>query len=163
MPDMLVKLYELTDVWVFLAEQQRSGITIRKPLGCEKDVIVNWARERFNDAWRSEVGVALSNRPVTCFVAVRDGVILGLACYDASALGYFGPTWVEESWRGKRIGRALLLACLRDMKLRGYGYAVIGSTERVGFYRSVAGAMEIPDSSPGIWKTRLIRDTGGAG
>jgi ribosomal protein S18 acetylase RimI-like enzyme len=158
MSDMLVRLYELNDNWDFLAQQENLGITIRKPIGPEKHVIVDWVREKFSDAWASETDVAISNKPETCFVAVKDNKVIGFACSDATALGFFGPIGVAESCRGKGTGKALLLACLLDMKLRGYGYAIIGQTGEVEFYARAVGAVEIPDSSQGIWKTWVKRD-----
>jgi len=152
---MLVKLYELEDDWSFIAEQKKQGVIIRKPIGTEKHVIVNWVRKHFYDFWASEADIAISNTPVSCFVAIKDKTLIGFACYDATALGFFGPIGVEESCRGKGTGKALLLACLLDMKLKGYGYAVIGYTDVLEFYRKAVGAAEIPDSSPGLWKTWL--------
>jgi GNAT superfamily N-acetyltransferase len=157
MPDMLVKLYDLKDDWGFIAEQEALGIIIRKPIGPEKALIVDWVREQFADAWASEADQAISNRPISCFVAIRDLELIGFACYDATALGFFGPTGVTEACRGKGTGKALLLACLLDMKLKGYGYAIIGSVGPAAFYEKAAGATLIPDSTPGLWKTWLER------
>ena len=157
MVDLLVKLYELKDNWRFLIEQEYIGVTIRKPIGPEKHLIIDWVREKFSDAWASETDIAISNAPKTCFVAITDNQIIGFACYDATALGYFGPIGVEESCRGKGTGKALLLACLLDMKLKGYGYAII-PTDHIDFYGKTVGAIEIPDSLPGIFKTWLQRD-----
>ncbi len=157
MTDMLVKLYELPNDWSFLREQNALGIEIRKPIGPEKHIIEDWVKEKFQDAWCSEVDRAISNNPVSCFIAVKGGKLIGFGCYDATALGYFGPTGVEESQRGQGTGKALLLACLLDMKLKGYGYAVIGFVGPADFYRKAAGAVEIPDSTPGIWKSMLSR------
>lgn len=160
MTDMLVKLYDLADDWSFLAGQEQLGVTIRKPIGPEKHLIVDWVRKKFLlDAWASETDVALSNRPVTCFVAIRNKRLIGFACYDASALGFFGPTGVLKSRRGKGTGKALLLACLLDMKLKGYGYAIIGSVGPADFYQKAVEAVEIPDSTstPSIWKDWLHR------
>jgi GNAT superfamily N-acetyltransferase len=157
MPDMLVKLYELKDDWSFIAEQGELGITIRKPIGPEKQLIVDWVRENFSDAWASETDRAISNTPISNFIAIQGGSLIGFACYDATALGFFGPIGVLESCRGKGTGRALLLACLLDMKLKGYGYAIIGAVGPAEFYAKSAGAAEIPDSSPGLWKTWLRR------
>ena len=153
MSDMLVKLYELKNDWAFISEQNDYGITIRKPIGPEKHIIVDWIRSNFYDAWASEAEIALSNRPMSIFVAIKDDSIIGFACYDATALGLFGPIGVEESFRGKGTGRACLLSCMLDMKLKGYAYAVVANTEDLQFYSKNIGATEIPDSSPGIYET----------
>ena len=63
MSDMLVKLYALKNDWSFLSKQKKSGIIIRKPIGPEKHVVIEWVRKRFYDAWASEADVAMSNRP----------------------------------------------------------------------------------------------------
>jgi hypothetical protein len=157
MMDMLVKLYELENDWRFLEEQEKIGITIRKPIGPEKHLILDWVRGQFFDAWASETDIAISNSPKTCFVAIKESQLAGFACYDATALGYFGPLGVAESNRGIGTGVALLRACLLDMKLKGYGYTII-PTDHIDFYRNAVGAVLIPDSSPGIYKTWLTRD-----
>jgi len=99
--------------------------------------------------------VAISNKPGSCFVAIRESTIIGFACYDATALGFFGPIGVAASCRGKASGKALLKACLLDMKLKGYGYAIVGDVNDPGYYQKAVGAIEIPDSSPGIYKNRI--------
>jgi hypothetical protein len=147
---MLVKLYELEDDWGFKAQQQASGITIRKPIGPEKHFVVDWVAEQFGDAWGSEVDMAMSNRPVSCFFALRNDAIVGFACYDATAMGCFGPIGVEKAFQGRKTGKALLLACLLDMKNHGYQYAVIGAVGEPGFFKKSVHAMEIPDSTPGL-------------
>ena len=90
MTDLLVKLYELNDEWSFLTEQEKLGIIIRKPIGPEKNVVVNWVKEKFGDGWAGETDMALANRPISCFVAIKGQTLLGFACYDATALGFFG-------------------------------------------------------------------------
>ncbi len=155
MTDLLVKLYELENDWSFLRGQAELGVEIRKPIGPEKHSIVAWVGQQFNQFWASETDRAISNTPVTCFIAVERNQLVGFACYDATALGFFGPTGVLEARRGRGTGTALLMACLLDMRLKGYGYAIIGSVGPAEFYRKVAGAIEIPDSTPGIWKNML--------
>ena len=155
MTDLLVKLYELNDDWTYLTEQSNQGITIRKPIGPEKHFLVDWVREKFEAGWASEMDMAFSNRPISCFVATQKRTPIGFACYDATALGFLGPMGVDESYRGKGTGRGLLLACLLDMKLKGYGYAVIGDVGPASFYQKTVGTIEIPDSTPGIYKTCL--------
>jgi predicted N-acetyltransferase YhbS len=90
-------------------------------------------------------------------VAVKEATIIGFACYDATALGFFGPIGVEKSYRKQGTGKALMTACLLDMKLKGYGYAIVGAVEDTGYYKKTVGALDIPDSSPGIYKTQ-VRD-----
>jgi predicted N-acetyltransferase YhbS len=99
--------------------------------------------------------ITFAHSPFSCYIAQQDQKIIGFACYDAAALGYFGPTGVTENSRGKGIGKALLLACLLEMKLKGYGYAIIGWAGPQEFYEKAVGAVAIPDSTPGIWKDWL--------
>jgi GNAT superfamily N-acetyltransferase len=155
MPDMLIKLYDLEDDWSFMAVQKEQGIAIRKPFGPEAHIIVKWVSDQFGDGWAAETGAALCNRPRSCFTAVKDSMIVGFACYDATALGFFGPVGVAASHRKKGIGSALMTACLLDMKLKGYGYAVAGGVGDKEFYIKTVQAVEIPDSTPGIYKGRV--------
>ncbi len=158
MTDMLVKLYDIKNDWSFVEQQEKFGITIRKPIGAEKRYVVDWVRKKFlSDPWVSETDVAFSNKPISCFIATRKNKLIGFACYDATGLGFFGPTGVLKSQRGQGTGKALLLACLLDMKLKGYGYAIIGYIGPGEFYRKAVGAVEIPDSTPSVWKDMLFR------
>ena len=155
MVDMLIKLYELEDHWQLPAKQQALGIALRKPMGPEKHGIISWVSGHFGAGWASEIDVALSNRPATCFVAVKEANIIGFACYDATALGFFGPIGVEKSHRKRGTGTALMTACLLDMKLKGYGYAVVGAVEEANFYKNAVGALEIPGSTPGFYHSQI--------
>ncbi|MGD8343967.1 MAG: GNAT family N-acetyltransferase [Desulfobacterales bacterium] len=155
MADMLIKLYELEATGSFEADQKALGIELRKPIGPEKHAIIAWVFDQFGDAWASEVEVALSNQPRTCFVAVKDTQMIGFACYDATALGFFGPIGVAKSHRKRGTGRALLNACLLDMKSKGYGYAVVGGVKDMQFYKKAVGAVEIPDSDPGLYANQI--------
>lgn len=155
MTDMLVKLYDLENDWGFIAEQASAGITIRKPLAAERSIVLDWIRRHFSDTWASETNVTIANHPFSCFIAVDGEALIGFGCYDAAALGFFGPLGVLESHRQKGIGKGLLLASLLDMRLKGYGYAIIGWVGPAEFYRKAVNAVEIPDSRPGLWKGYL--------
>lgn len=151
MTDMLVKLYNLPESLPAFPLLEATGVKLRKPLACEKSLVVGWVREHFDGVWADETEIALTRLPVACYIAQQDRTVVGFACYDASALGFFGPTGVQESFQGKGIGKALLIACLLEMKLKGYGYAIIGGVGPQEFYRKAAGAAVIPESTPGIW------------
>jgi GNAT superfamily N-acetyltransferase len=155
MHDMLVKLYNLpTDSPVIEIAKDRD-VVIRKPIGPEKHLVVEWVKKKFSKPWASETDMAISNKPISCFIALKGGKLVGFACYDATALGYFGPMGVDSAIREKGIGTALLFAALQDMIQKGYGYAIIGGVGPADFYKKTVGATDIPESTPGIWKTWL--------
>ncbi len=153
--DMLVKLYTLPEQHTLLAALAAEGITVRRSIAPEKHVVTEWVRQLFSPFWQSEAEVAFAHTPVSCFVATHEGKPIGFGCYDTTQRGFFGPTGVDETYRGRRIGKALLLACLHDMRAQGYGYAVIGGAGPVDFYIGAVGAMPIPDSIPGVYAGML--------
>ena len=58
MSDMLIKLYALEEDWHFLNEQKKLGVDIRKPIGPENHVILNWVSTQFSAGWASETAAA---------------------------------------------------------------------------------------------------------
>jgi predicted GNAT family acetyltransferase len=157
MPDMLVKLYELPDLAPSIEKQRGYGIEIRRAIAPEKHVITNWVRQAFWEGWASETEVAFSNHPASCFIAIEKGKIIGFACYDSTCKAFFGPTGVDETLRGRGTGKALLMACLHDMRANGYGYAIIGAAGPTDFYAKACGATIIEGSIPGIYRG-MLRD-----
>lgn len=148
--DMLIRLYDLPP-----APPTPEGVTIRRSLPPEHRIITDWISTEFSPAWAAEALVAMSSHPISCYIAVEDNALLGFACADATAKGFFGPTGVARSERGRGIGEALLFATLYGMREQGYAYAIIGSPGPVGFYRKRLDGWMIPGSSPGIYKGML--------
>lgn len=155
MPDLLVKLYTLPEITPTIEALAAQGIVIRRSLAPEKHVVVEWVRQHFSSHWASETDVAYTNHPVSCFVATHEGKLIGFACYDSTARDFFGPTGVDDALRGRGVGKALLLACLHDMRSQGYGYAIIGAAGPVDFYVRSVGAIPIEDSWPGVYRGLL--------
>ncbi len=155
MPDMLVKLYEVQEDNELINELKEEGIEIRNAIAPEKHIVVDWVRKKFSDFWASETEVAFANQPVSCVIAIKDNQILGFACYEATCKDYFGPTGVHPDYRGKGIGKALLLRSLMKLKDLGYGYAIIGGAGPEKFYEITCGATAIENSVPGIYKGML--------
>ena len=153
--DMLIKLYAQTFDPGLLQVLEPKDIRIRKPIGPDRHTLLHWAGEHFPSTWVSEIEQALCNRPSSCFIAQRASGLLGFAAYDATALGYLGPVGVIEEARGLGIGRTLVRACMLEMRLQGYGYAIVGMAGAPEFFRKVAGAIEIPGSSPGLYTESL--------
>jgi len=150
--DMLIKLYDLPAVDSTL---RCPDAIYRKPLAPEHSLIADWVRHEFSPGWASEARVALSNRPVSLYVALQAGSLAGFCCYDATARGFVGPIGVAASARRGGVGAILLRACLYDMRSVGYAYAIAGAVGAPEFFRRVAGAFEIEGSTPGIYRNML--------
>jgi GNAT superfamily N-acetyltransferase len=155
MPDLLAKLYDLPDLTELRSTLEKEGILIRPAMPYEKHLAVNWVRDNFSTRWASECDVAFANQPISCFLATHDGQIVGFACYDSTCRNFFGPIGVLDAHRGRGIGKTLLLACLNSMHEQGYAYAIIGAAGPQEFYAKAVGAIEIPDSTPGIYRDWL--------
>jgi ribosomal protein S18 acetylase RimI-like enzyme len=153
--DMLVKLYALPDSQAAYDRLRVAGITLRRGLAPEKHKVIAWVRQNFSEAWASETEVAFSRQPVSCFIAIQQKKIVGFACHDATCPNFFGPTGVDPSARQSGIGKALLFACLEDMKQQGFGYAIIGGVGPAEFYAKAVGAVAIAGSEPGVYRGLL--------
>lgn len=156
MADMLVKLYDLKSFEVREAALNEEGIKIRRAIPPEKHRVLNWIENNFYPEWRSEADVAFSKSPAGIFIAYQEKKILGFACYDTTAKGFFGPTGVGEDARGKGIGTVLLLKSLAALKELGYVYAVIGGAGPVDYYKNVCDAQVIKGSEESIYKEMLV-------
>lgn len=157
--DCLVNLYSKR--LAALAERvEKVGATIRVALPPELHLVQGWVRENFSEYWVSEVTLAMAHQPPGCLIAVVDGQLVGFACYDATARGFFGPTGVAESQRGRNIGLALFYHTLIAMKARGYAYAIIGSAGPIDFYVNAVGAVPIEADKEDIYQGLLrVRPT----
>jgi GNAT superfamily N-acetyltransferase len=178
MADLLVKLYNLPNATPALDALREQSIFIRQAEPGEKDIISTWVKQHFPEGWAVGCEWAINREPVSCYIAVEretDFVptdnpyhqpsekLIGFACYDAASKGMFGAMGVQEEYRGRGIGRALLLAALHAMAAERYAYAVIGWADAHEFYQKTVGATLIPDSEPGSFKGRLWGEPLGAG
>ena len=141
--DMIVSLFNLPECKV------AGNIKIKRAFVGDKEVILQFVKEHFQKNWVYEVEHSLMQELSKCFVATDDGKVIGFACYDASAKGFFGPIGVDPNRRNENIGNALLIRTLNAMKEYGYGYAIIGwVTEAEMFYRKTVGAEFIKGGNP---------------
>ena len=148
---MLVRLYDLPKSHDLYARVAESGVILRRPGAYEKHLVEDFVREHFSLKWVSEVQVAFSRQPITCFIATKEKEILGFACYETTGKGYFGPTGVAGTARGLGLGKALLFKALEALRESGYSYAFIGGVGPKEFYAKTVGAVEIPGSDPGVY------------
>lgn len=155
MIDMLVRLYELEDSAPMYARVEEQGIILRRARAYERHIVADWVGKNFSPKWVSEVKIAFSHQPVSCFIATKDKEIMGFACIETSAKAFYGPTGVSEAARGTGIGKALLYMSMNALKERGYVYGIIGGVGPREFYEKAIGAVEIPGSDPGIYSDIL--------
>ena len=156
MADLLVKLYQLPELEPALARATEGGVRIHRALAFEQHLVVDWVEEKFSRNWGDEVRMAFAGHPITCLTALDGaGHIVGFACYDSTFRGFFGPTGVSAACRGKGVGTALMLKCLHSLRDLGHAYAIIGAVSSLEYYEKTVGAVEIADSTPGAYLTRI--------
>lgn len=153
MPDLLVNLLKLAPQ----KSLDDEAITIRRAQAFEITPVRQFIEANFSVPWADEISVGFANKPVTVFIATREGRVVGFAGYECTRKAFFGPTGVAEGERGSGIGKALLFASLAGLRELGYVYAIIGAAGPVEFYREAVGAFVIPDSEPGIY-TDLLKN-----
>ena len=105
--------------------------------GQPRAAVLHFVEQNFGPIWRFEAEKGAK------ILAVKDGDrIVGFSTHEANnrGLGFFGPTGVAESHRGRGLGRALLLASLADLRRLGYDRAVIPWTDAIEFYRKTCQA-----------------------
>jgi GNAT superfamily N-acetyltransferase len=156
MKDMLVRLIELPEASELEKKlQEKEKIVFRRAIAPEKHLVCEWVMEQFGGYWKSEVEVAFSRQPVSCWIAHRGNSILGFACYECTARNFFGPTGTLESERGKGIGKVLLIKALESLREMGYAYAIIGGVGPAEFYEKTVGAQIIEGSEVSIYQHLL--------
>lgn len=155
MADLLVNLLKLPSLERQLAPLSSAGINIRRAQPFEITPVREFIKQNFSVAWADEVSVGFANKPVTVYIATREGRVVGFAGYECTRKAFFGPTGVAESERGQGIGKALLMAALWGLRELGYMYGIIGGVGPIAFYQEAVGAIVIPDSEPGIYTDLL--------
>ena len=157
MPDMLVNLLKLAPLEPILDELKQAGVIVRRAQPHEITLVRDFVLANFEAGWADEISVGYSNKPVSVFIAIRDGSVVGFAAYECTRRNFFGPTGVAERERGRGIGHALLVACLWGLREMGYVYGIIGGAGPTEFYERAVGATIIPDSAPGIYADPIKR------
>jgi len=150
MADLLVNLLKLPRF-----DNGEQGFSVRRAQPWEITTLRRFVEMNFSRSWADEISVGFARQPVSIFVATIDRELVGFAAYECTRRGYFGPTGVLPTERGKGIGKALLLASLWALREMGYVYAIIGNAGPVRFYQKTVGAIVIPDSEPGIYSGSL--------
>jgi GNAT superfamily N-acetyltransferase len=134
--------------WTYNLDVGLDGITaaeangVRRPSHEESDGVLEFVEREFGQIWRFEASKAFESEVPQAVISEERGAITGFAVHDVNnrGLGFFGPTGVAKSLRGRGFGCALLLASLADMRRLGFSRAVIPWTDALEFYRKCSGA-----------------------
>jgi GNAT superfamily N-acetyltransferase len=153
MTDLLVKLYELSDTKPEIDSLSAIKIHVHRALAAEKNIVVGWTQKQFGDGWSAECELSFSLNPIGCMIAVSEGKLVGFACHDCTCKNFFGPIGIDPAFRKKGVGRALLKSSLEAMAQAGFAYAIIGDSGATEFFEKCVGAIPIPGSTPGIYRT----------
>lgn len=153
--DLLVKLYDPPDPSPIYEKMKQKNVSLVRAMALDRENLLQFVREAFpsqSKLWIGECCAAFSSVPSHCFMAAHQGKIIGFACTDATAKGFFGPTGVSPDFQGLGIGTALLYKALYAMREEGYGYAAIGwVTDALPFYEKALNVFPIPDSFPSVY------------
>ncbi|GGP08535.1 GNAT family N-acetyltransferase [Nonomuraea glycinis] len=104
------------------------------PASEDRERVVAFVREHWNDSWAWEAATAAG-----VHYAERDGAILAFAAWGARP-GWFGPTGTAPAARKLGLGRVLLRRCLADQRAAGQRTAQIGWVGPLRFYSRAVGA-----------------------
>ena len=125
MNDMLVQLLKIEAARPLVDALRTAGVIVRRANSYEMTRVREFALQ-WGETWADEVTIGFSRQPVSVFIAIMEGEIAGFCAYECTRRNYLGPMGVSEALRGKRVGKALLLASLESMREMGYAYAIIG-------------------------------------
>ena len=153
--DMLFQLNRLPSLEDCLERAAASKISIRRAMAYEHHTVIAWVEQAFGPLWSSECAVAFGRQPIGCHIAIQSQVLCGFCCVESTYRNFLGPIGVISQMRNRGIGRTLVVTVLHEMRHRGYAYAIVGDVGEPGFFKRVAGAVEIPDSSPGAYPEKL--------
>jgi len=153
---MLVRLYEIQDDPELIERLRGEGICIKRAMTPDLTKVTEWVTEHFSRGWADQCMAGILKGG--CWIAEKDGRVVGFACFDATLPDFFGPTGVAEDMRGRGIGQALLIRCMISMRERGAAYATIGWAGPKDFYRKAVGASLIEGSFPGAYRNRIDKE-----
>ena len=120
-----------------------TGYDLRRVSETERPTLCDWIARKFAPVWALEVGHAAAGPRRAVHAAWHDGEPVAFAAADGNnqGLGWFGPAGTDPAHRGRRLGEALLVRCLEDV--RGLPEAgVIAWIGPKAFYAKTVGAVD---------------------
>jgi mycothiol synthase len=119
-----------------------AGYTVRRASAADRAALLAMIEGYFSRPWAFEIGRALDDEPAGVHLALDPaGAPVAFAGHDGNnrGLGWFGPAGTLPEHRGKRLGEALLVACLVDVAAAGLTTATIAWIGPRAFYQRAVG------------------------
>ena len=126
-----------------------SNIYYRKANKNDIISLKNYVENEFGNRWLDSIENGFLQDDIPIFVALDNEQVVGFACFDVvrKKRGLFGPMGTSYSNRSQGVGYTLLHHCLKEMKMKGYEYAVIGQAGPLEFYEKACNAVVIPKTN----------------
>ncbi len=109
------------------------------------DPIFKWIEKNFSLQWSIEAQLALEKEYGRIYVAETNNEIAGFAVHSATHKCRFGPIGVDERYRGRCLGKLLLIHTLDSMRILGLRYAIIPWTTHLFFYAWIPGIIDMKE------------------
>ncbi|MDT8999918.1 hypothetical protein RQP53_11645 [Paucibacter sp. APW11] len=156
--DMLIRLYDLPPRGRYQSCLDELALDLRRARSYEKSQVLDWVRQHFSRGWADEISAAFARDPISLFLAIREGQIVGFAAYEVTCRGFAGPIGLHPDLRGTQLCHALSNCVFHAMADDGHAYAVLGGIrpDFAPLQRRYFKAVEIPGSTPGIYTSRLL-------
>src|SRR5437870_8313485 len=100
MPDMLVQLLKLPPAQPIIDELRAENIIVRRANPFEMSRVREFAQQ-WAITWADEVTIGFTRQPVSVFIAIHEGEVIGFCAYECTRRNYLGPMGVGQSFRKK--------------------------------------------------------------
>lgn len=120
-----------------------AGYELARVDEARRALVLDWIARAFAPVWAFEAARALDGPRHALHAAFAGGAPVAFAAADGNnqGLGWFGPAGTDPAHRGRRLGEALLVRCLDDV--RGLPEAgVIAWIGPKAFYAKTVGAVD---------------------
>lgn len=117
-------------------------VIVRKVNKSDELQVKEFVLKSFYERWASTIDIGFETEDIPVYIAIVNDQIVGFAGFNISKRrkGYFGPLGVLKNHRDKKIGEALVLSCMIEMKNMGFDNCIIGNASTFDFYEKTCGA-----------------------
>lgn len=133
--------YFSTDFSDEIKDCQDKGFEIRRARESDKEKVYEMINKEW-PPWVAEADVTFRHDPISLFIALKEGDVVGFSAYDSNNVGtgWFGPMGVLTEYRKYGLGQVVCKLCLAEIKKQGFHTSIIPWVGPVRFYSKVCNA-----------------------